>query len=934
MVSSKLDGPLIARVHALKQTAFAQSAQARAEEELARREQIKVIVQFRGALAEVEAAGLCTEFHTARVAVGTIAVADLERVAAVADVVSIQSDRTMRPHRPAPSASAAPVARPDDCPVHGPGDGGPTGPGQAADRRVAHIVGQTSVQAQTSLRAQTSVQAQAHPPLPAGFTGKGVVVGVVDSGIDVFHPAFVKPGTGVPGVLPQTRIVSLLDLTLRQTIECTGGPTGGTIAFAWRNPAGEDARTAALPLPLTAAALQSALAGLASIQAGNVAVTGGPLPATPLVVDFVGTYDGSRIDSQTISEIRPSWALTGGTNPQVTIRRGRLITESEINAALQAATPQPFFSRDVLGHGTHVAGIAAGIGTLTQPCCVDDLPLGIAPEADLAVVRTNFLETASLKGVKHILDQPWLAPGVPKKCVVVNLSLGALGTAGDGTDSFSTMLDDYLFGTTRRSIVVSAGNDGGFHTPPSPSAPLVIPKSQPDGGQHAFGRVPASGPGSTATQIRFTVEFADVKPNVFHLWYEGAGILSVNLTAPPTLPGGPSPTVGPSLTAAITPDPAGSSTLHVVPIGPAGDTTEHLVAYTYALTTGPRDKRHLNLELRPPVHGHIAIGTWTITLRETAGFETPYDIWFTKADPPDPPGRFIRPDQNRTRTVNAPGAARHVITVGAYDAENDKLAEFSSRGPTTDLHPKPDVCAPGVRVFSARSGGRPPNLYIPMYGTSMAAPYVSGVVALMFQMNENLDNGTVLAQLMATCTAPPPPRSLDDGWGAGRVHPERAVNAVRPPPHGAAAHGADGEPPVLPLAAYPAARVPLARRVQQVRARAETSAAGRLALSLVTAHYDEVARLVEDDRRVLVAWRRMHGPLVLRLLLLSELNPEAPVPRTLDGVSVADGLARLLDELARAGSPALRADVAAHRAFALALPGARLSDLDEHARVS
>jgi len=124
-------------------------------------------------------------------------------------------------------------------------------------------------------------------------------------------------------------------------------------------------------------------------------------------------------------------------------------------------------------------------------------------------------------------------------------------------------------------------------------------------------------------------------------------------------------------------------------------------------------------------------------------------------------------------TVTSPCNARKVITVGATNTNgtapisDDKVATYSSRGPTTfDLVAKPDLVAPGNRIISLRSpgsfvdtllpdrrvAGNPasPNVkaYFESSGTSMASPVVAATAALMIQQEPSLNPGSVKARLM------------------------------------------------------------------------------------------------------------------------------------------------------------------------------------------
>jgi subtilisin family serine protease len=135
----------------------------------------------------------------------------------------------------------------------------------------------------------------------------------------------------------------------------------------------------------------------------------------------------------------------------------------------------------------------------------------------------------------------------------------------------------------------------------------------------------------------------------------------------------------------------------------------------------------------------------------------------------------------RDQPANADGA----FTVGAVDDDRD-VAEFSSRGPVPGGGPdKPDLVAPGEQILSAMPGGG----YEMLSGTSMAAPHVAGVVALMWSANPALIGDVPrTAKLLREHTQParlgasvPRCGGADDRLvvGAGLVDAAAAVRAAQ-----------------------------------------------------------------------------------------------------------------------------------------------------------
>ena len=143
----------------------------------------------------------------------------------------------------------------------------------------------------------------------------------------------------------------------------------------------------------------------------------------------------------------------------------------------------------------------------------------------------------------------------------------------------------------------------------------------------------------------------------------------------------------------------------------------------------------------------------------------------------------------------APANDPYVISVGCLDDNltptnnnDDSLCTFSSRGTTQDGYAKPDVVAPGRRVVSSlasATGGLATQLpshmladgqHIRLSGTSMAAPVVTGTVALMLQRVPSLTPNQIKGLLQSTSRNYPGQARTDH---AGEVNAYAAVsNAV------------------------------------------------------------------------------------------------------------------------------------------------------------
>ncbi|UPT72449.1 MAG: S8 family serine peptidase [Elusimicrobiota bacterium] len=477
----------------------------------------------------------------------------------------------------------------------------------AADGRVASI--EHAVRTRPTLDAVRSSASAAGIPVGtiygtaasdlANATGAGVVVGIVDSGIDWNHRDFVNDG-------PVTsRILSIWDQTISSHV-------GG---------------------------------------------------AFPSGFNYGAEYSNASLTAK----------LQGGANV--------------IN------------TKDTDGHGTHVAGIAAGDGTATNGAIPAGTFKGLAPSADIVAVRTTFQTDDVIDGVNYVIAKAAAAG----KRAVVNLSLGTMYGPHDGTSTFESGIGALAASTP---VVVAMGNDGSSNA-------------------HSL----TFGSAGITVNIDAATTDADIE-----LWHPGADHYTVTVTL--TGQGGSVTRAAAGMSSGV----IGGHTVEVYNSVNSGHPSGDKQLYVY-VTRG----------------AGITVPSILISLARTSfGGSGRVDGYL---DPGSEGISFASPDQ--TMTAGEPASAPNVFAVASYASKQywygsdgfaysfgnqstlGSLSAFSSQGPTRDGRQIPEITGPGDVVASAYSADTTPAASSALVlqdlrhrilrGTSMAAPAVTGVLAARLQ---------------------------------------------------------------------------------------------------------------------------------------------------------------------------------------------------------
>ena len=410
-----------------------------------------------------------------------------------------------------------------------------------------------------------------------------------------------------------------------------------------------------------------------------------------------------------------------------------------------SAAPPRGLRDEFSGHGTHVAGIAAGRAFA-------DVGNGMAPEAKIVVVSAHtssdptnpaeprslgysashvdalaFLKTVSMGGTE-VMDTP--------HPMAINVSLGMNAGAHDGKTTLEAAFDG----------ITGGGRDPG----------LVIVKSAGNERAHA-GHASVQAALGAVVDIEWETDANSRKRDYLEAWFEPGDDIEFTLFNPMNSQIGP-----------------------VNFSSPVSEVEVDGNFYRLALSEGHSDNGHNRLAISVERRTNDIIdGPWRLQLlgNHLVSRDGIVHVWAERVRFRSI--KFLNPD--RKMTLSVPGTAQSIVTVGACGSTMPmRLLNMSSLGLTRDGRPKPELCAPGEMIVAAQAGANT-DAAIRKSGTSMAAPHVTGAAALVFSARAKKGlpqvNAVQLQQKLRLTTQNFSPLH-NPGFGSGILDAEKLVEEL------------------------------------------------------------------------------------------------------------------------------------------------------------
>lgn len=389
-------------------------------------------------------------------------------------------------------------------------------------------------------------------------------------------------------------------------------------------------------------------------------------------------------------------------------------------------------------HGTHVTGIAAGSGMASG-----GVYRGLAPGAAIIFVKTDFSLSGIVDGINYILNK---SKALNMPCVI-NLSLGTHEGTHTADDTFNQIVDQLItdVGEQGHIIVWAAGNEGGW-------------------AMHATNQTKTNG------SVDFDIDYTRGTLYV-DLWYTNQEVLPIEILKD-----------GSALQVAMT----------------SNDYSSLNFAITHS-TKGSERRVQLSFSSYFSANYTIRLGATAVPtfvdaylLNPDVNNDSVIDDTFTSLTDRQTVSTFCA--QTKSISVGAMvSRTSYTNQYGAITSDASKhigeICDFSSTGPTRDGQKKPDFAAPGAFIISAK--GHDAQLdnayaayiinsnYLVEQGTSMAAPFVTGLVALLLQKEPDLTVDEVRQKIIAGVTSSTyksNPGIWDDAYGYGIVDASFLLN--------------------------------------------------------------------------------------------------------------------------------------------------------------